>query len=252
MTTVLDSDLAHGDTAAGSFTPSQFVLGGPLITQAVLVLDGEDLPKYAAIGLNAAGKAVAWDPTALSQTGDVFATGVLTFGGQPTANDTVTIAGNAITFKASGATGAEVNIGGTATLTATALHTYINTNSVALGVTSQQEGIRLTLQANTAGAAGNAVTLAKSATYPSLSAATLTGGADNTWVKAPESTLAGFLAQAADADGADLSAPAFMGGTFNFNLIEWGSHTPATIYAAQAACVGTKLTVSVPGEFASV
>jgi hypothetical protein len=252
MTTVLDSDLANGDTSAGSFTPSQFVLGGPLLTQPVVVLTGENLPKYAAIGLNTAGKAVAWDPTALARTGDRFATGVLTFGGQPTADDTLTINGHAITFKASGATGAQVNIGGTATLTATAVLTYLNANTSTVAVTARQNGTRLTLEANTAGAVGNAVTLAKSGDYPTLSAATLTGGADDTSVPAAESTLAGFLAQAVNATSADVSGPAFMGGTFNYNLIDWGDHEPASIYAAQSACVGTKLTVSVPGELASV
>lgn len=252
MTDVLDSDLANSNLSAGSFSPTQFVLGGPVKTQQVLVLTGEDLDKYAAIGLNAAGKAVAWDPDALTQTGDVFAHGVLTFGGQPTADDTVTIAGHAITFKASGATGAQVNIGGTATLTATALAAYLNTNTSTVLVTAQQEGTRLTLEANTVGAAGNAVTMAKSGTYPTLSAATLTGGADNTSIPAPESRLAGFLAQPVDATAADVSGPAFVSGMFNFNLIDWNGNDPATIYAAQAVCVGTKLTVSVPGEFASV
>lgn len=245
MTTVLDSDLAYGDTAAGSFSPSQFILGGPVNTAAVTVLTGEDLAKYQAIGINAVGKAVAWDPTATAQTGDTYAHGVLTFGGQPSADDTVTINGNAITFKASGATGAQVNIGGSATLTATALLTYINANTETLTVNAQQSGTRLTIEANTAGAAGNAITLAKSGTYPSVSAATLTGGYDNTTVTAPEAKLAGFMAQAVDATSADVSGPYFREGRFNYNLVEWNSAV-ASLAVAQAACAGSALFVDVP------
>ncbi|CAB4162548.1 hypothetical protein UFOVP786_69 [uncultured Caudovirales phage] len=245
MTTVLDSDLAFGDTSAGSFSPSQFTLNGPVVTASVVVLTGEDLAKYQAIGINAAGKAVAWSPTATAQTGDTYANGTLTFGGQPTANDTVTLNGTAITFKASGATGAQVNIGATATLTATNLLTYITTNTVALGINAAQAGTVLTVEANAAGAVGNAITLAKSGTYPSLSDAHLTGGGDDTTVLAPEARLAGFMAQAVDADGADVEGPYFRSGTFNYDLIDWNSAV-ASLAAAQAYCSGSPLFVDQP------
>lgn len=63
--------------------------------------------------------------------------GTLVFGGLPLALETVTINGNVITFVASGAAGAQVNIGADATATAQALKTYINANKVALGVTAE-------------------------------------------------------------------------------------------------------------------
>lgn len=245
MTTVLDSDLAFGDTAAGSFSPTTVLLVGPFQTASITVASGEDLAKWQAIGINADGKAVAWNPLATATTGDTFARGVLTFGGQPSADDTLTINGHAITFKASGATGAQVNIGGTATLTAANVAVYLNSNTETVGLSAQQNGTRLSLEANTAGAAGNAITLAKSGTYPSLSGSTLTGGYDDTTVPAPESKLAGFMAQAVDASAADVEGPYYRSGTFNYNEIEWNSAV-ASLAEAQVYCTGTPLFVAEP------
>lgn len=110
-----------------------------------------------------------------SATGGTPASGSLNFTGQPSADDTVTLNGSVITFKASGAVGAQVNIGGSPTLTAQALKTYINAHS-ALGVTAAGDATILTLTAIAQGTTGNAYTLAKSGTYPAVSAGTLTGG----------------------------------------------------------------------------
>lgn len=245
MTTVLDSDLAHSDLSAGSFSPSVWLMGGPFKTSAAPVLMGEVLVKYQAVGMNAAGKLVAWDPAALAQTGDLYARGLISFTGQPAADETITLSGHAITWKASGATGAQVNIGGSATLSATALMTYINAHPDDVDMTAQQAGTILTVEAVAAGAVGNAVTMAKSNTYPAISGATLAGGADNTNVAAPESTLVGFMAQAVDATAADVTGPMFIAGTFNYSLAAWNGAV-ATKAAAQAACAGTPLWVETP------
>jgi hypothetical protein len=69
--------------------------------------------------------------------------GTFFFAGAPAANDTVTVNGNAITFVAAGAVGAQVNIGANAAANALALKTYINANAVALGATA--EGVGATL-----------------------------------------------------------------------------------------------------------
>lgn len=111
-----------------------------------------------------------------SATIAVAASGTLTFGGQPTAADTITINGIAITFVASGAVGSQVNIGGNAAGTAQALATYINAHSDTLHVTSSGASNVLTLTHITPGTAGNALTIAKSGAQPALSGATLTGG----------------------------------------------------------------------------
>ncbi len=108
----------------------------------------------------------------------VAAAGTLTFNSQPAADDTVTINGVAITFKASGATGNQVNIGGNAAGTAQALKTFINAHPGTLLVSAAGASNVLTLTAVTPGTGGNSLTLAKSATNPALSGATLAGGSN--------------------------------------------------------------------------
>ncbi len=110
----------------------------------------------------------------------VKASGFIDFSGQPSPNDTITINGVVFTFKASGATGNEVDIGVdlAATLTATAavLNASVN-GSVSVATYSAVTG-RLKVLHDTAGAAGNAFTLAKSGTNMTVTGSTLSGGAD--------------------------------------------------------------------------
>lgn len=108
----------------------------------------------------------------------VKASGTLTFSGQPTADQTLTINGHVITFKASGATGAQVNLGGTATLTAQAVKTYINDHPDETQIIASGSSTTITLTAMTAGTWGNAVTLARSGSYPALSGSELSSGTD--------------------------------------------------------------------------
>lgn len=111
-----------------------------------------------------------------SPTG-VKATGAYTITANPAANDTVVIGGSTITWKASGAVGAQVNIGADITASAAALAAYINANSVALGVTATSALGVVTLKANVGGVAGNAITTTEVGTNTAFGAATLTGGA---------------------------------------------------------------------------
>lgn len=108
--------------------------------------------------------------------GGTRSTGTLTFTANPAANDTVTVNSVVITFKASGAVGAQVNIGADAAATAQALKTYINANTGTVGVKAYGDAGVLTLRANVGGTGGNSYTLAKSATQPAVSGATMTGG----------------------------------------------------------------------------
>jgi len=122
-------------------------------------------------------------------TGPMPASGTATFSGQPSANDTLTIAGSAITFVASGATGLQVNIGSSLAVTLASLLSLLQ-SSADTGIvkcTYSLSGSALKITANQfgnsgaqAGTAGNALTLAKSATAITLSGATLTGGT-GTW-----------------------------------------------------------------------
>lgn len=109
------------------------------------------------------------------------ASGTLTFSAQPAANSTVTIAGVVTTFVASGATGAQVNIGVNTAATVAALQAYLA--GVSTGALANQtytaSGSVLTVTAKTAGPAANSVTLAaQAASNATVSAPTLLGGSN--------------------------------------------------------------------------
>jgi len=123
-------------------------------------------------------------------SGPTPATATVTFSANPTAADTLTIAGTAITFVASGATGNQVNIGSSLAVTIANLVTLLNSSADAnlIKATYQANASlsTLTVTANQtvssgafAGTAGNALTLTKSSTAITLSGATLTGGLGN-------------------------------------------------------------------------
>jgi len=112
------------------------------------------------------------------------ASGTATFSGNPTANDTLTLNGTAITFVASGATGNQVNIGTTLAATLANLLAFAAASADAQLVKFSYgvSGSVFNIYAAAAGTAGNALTLAKSSTAITLSAATLTGGSASYFV----------------------------------------------------------------------
>jgi hypothetical protein len=123
--------------------------------------------------------------------GPTPATGTATFSANPTAADTLTIAGTAVTFVASGATGNQVNIGTSLAVTMANLMTLLissaDANLIKCTYSLNAAQSVLTVTANqtissgaNAGAAGNALTLAKSSSAITVSGATLTGGV-GTW-----------------------------------------------------------------------
>lgn len=108
------------------------------------------------------------------------ATGSITFSTQPAADSTITINGVVFTFKASGATGNQINIGATLSDTIDAIVTALNA-SVSTAVddaTYSKTGTTiLTVTHDAAGLGGNAFTLAAGAgSNGTVSGATLTGG----------------------------------------------------------------------------
>lgn len=106
------------------------------------------------------------------------AAGSATFAGQPTAADTLTINGTAITFVASGATGNQVNIGSTLAITLANLLAFLG-SSVDVNLvlmTYSVVGSVLYIVSKATGTTGNSYTLAKSSTAITLSAANLAGG----------------------------------------------------------------------------
>lgn len=105
------------------------------------------------------------------------ATGSITFSVNPSADDTITLNGTAWTFKASGATGEQVNIAGSLSATLSALKTALNASveTQTAKCTYEVNGTKLFVTYDTRGTTGNAFTLAASAA--TVSGATLSGGA---------------------------------------------------------------------------
>ena len=106
------------------------------------------------------------------------ASGTITFTSNPTAMDTITVNGVAITFVASGATGNQVNIGVNANATAAALQAFLAASGNALLTVATYTVATnvVTITYNAPGPTGNTFTLTKSSTAISLSGATLSGG----------------------------------------------------------------------------
>lgn len=120
-------------------------------------------------------KAVFGAPT----TTAVKATGTITFDDQPAADSTITLNGTVWTFVASGASGAETNIGGDLEATLTALASDLNGSADAevAKCTYDSTATELTIEFDTGGTTGNAFTLAAlAASNGEVSAATLEGG----------------------------------------------------------------------------
>lgn len=109
---------------------------------------------------------------------DPTAFGALDFASLPSNNDTVTIQGTAITFKTSGATGNQINIAGSGAAMATnfAAFTNASTDANLSLMTYLAVGTKVYVIAKVTGTAGNAYTLAKSGTNPTITGATLSGG----------------------------------------------------------------------------
>ena len=130
-------------------------VGGSIGFLAVRVTDGTDAAATATVG-----------------TGGTYASGTLTFSGNPTAGDLITIAGTTITFVSAA-------IGSTLAKTlATLLLELQNSNDTNLKTcTYGVVGSVLTVTYGTVGVGGNAITLAKTSSVITLSGATLAGGA---------------------------------------------------------------------------
>lgn len=175
------------------------------------------------------GELVPWDPTADSNAASTFATGTVTFStAVPTAGETVTINGQAITFAAEADvdTEWEVAIGADLTETAANLAALINnqrnefgtdfpiTATSALGVTTVRAP----------GDAGEAVTLAEAGTNIAVSGANLATGSDADatpgGANLPVAILPHALDTTADGYNAAVDTPMFVEGVFNFEALD--------------------------------
>ena len=106
----------------------------------------------------------------------VEATGVITFTGVGSANETVVIGAETYTMKAAAGGAFEVTIGGTETISMTNLVAEITANSTLLSATSDA-GVG-TVTALVVGDAGNDYAFTTNVTGATVDAATLTGGVD--------------------------------------------------------------------------
>lgn len=230
------SDLAEGITQLASFAPATGPYLGGGNTHDAQAADGVAIEKWQVCTYNAAGRLIPF-----ATSGD-FATGTLTFNANPTNGQTLTIAGAAITFVTSGATGSQVNIGTTPTATAQATRTLINSNPGLYKVTASGAATVLTLTATEIGTAGNAVTLAISGTNPAISGATLAGGtaAEDT----PTGDAVAIAAQPLAAATPGTKGPIFVSGRFDANGIIWPAGIQ-TIDQKRLALAGSPLFVVV-------
>jgi hypothetical protein len=115
----------------------------------------------------------------LCQTAGAAATGSFSFSNQPAAGSTITINGTVITFVASGATGAQVNIGADTAATVTALSTALNAMNISsiAASTYSPSSTTLNITYDLVGTRGNAVKIVAGAgSNATASGATLSGG----------------------------------------------------------------------------
>jgi hypothetical protein len=247
--------LAGGVADAGRFDQFDLYAGeSDLVSDQAQAADGVAIRQFEVLMMDANGRLTPWDATEFG-----YASGTVTFTGQPANNDTVTINGVVITFKTSGATGAQVNIGATAGATVTNFVNLINgtpdsTNDTTgltvegndplagTGVTATVDatGLIVTLHAVAPGTAGNSITLTEAATNVTVSGATLAGGAAETDTAVKRAC--GIAAQpiAAATPGAYL--PYFTGGVFNHEALVWPAAV-ATLGQRKRAFEGSNIGV---------
>lgn len=184
--------LYFGNTPALSLSQSEDMLdhysseGGVRVKDASVSLQNDSSGSFQCDNISLPNLAL-WFRGAQSvniEAGSVTSTGTITFStAVPAPADKVTIGGQDIVFVAADPEGMEVLIAATIAAQATALANFINDLSMSLGVTATVVGAVVTLHANTPGAGGNAITLAKTAATPAnitVSGATLAGGTSTT------------------------------------------------------------------------
>jgi hypothetical protein len=162
--------LAVGPPVIRTYDMSTYVsaasqVGGAIAFYLVRVTDGTDVAASGQLGAVAA----------------VAASGSILLPTNPTNNSTVTVGGTVVTFVTSGATGNQVNIGGTVLLTAAALLAFLqgsaDTNISKCSYAAGSPATTIVVTDKTLGTAGNSFTLATNVSGGSVSGATLAGGA---------------------------------------------------------------------------
>lgn len=158
----------------GSATALQTILASTGEAQLLVVQKGF-FYQLGADATNPAGIGAVSNVVVTNNAG-VHANGTVTFAANPTAADTITINGQVITFVAGAPVGHQIQIGATALVTAQAFAEEINAFPHLYKVAATGATAAITLTAIASGTGGNAITMAKSGTNPTLSGATLASG----------------------------------------------------------------------------
>lgn len=232
-----DKMLAGYETI-GRFEPIQLYAGEkqPVSTQGVAaegyvfgkLNDRRETYRFAVVA-EVAGVLVPWNPLADSNEPAAFATGTITFStAVPTAGETVTINGQAITFRAAADVDDEweVAIGATLADTATNLKNFINAHRNDFGhddpITATSAAGVVTVRAP--GDAGEAVTLAEAGANIAVSGANLANGSDDDaapgGANEPVGILPHYLDTTEDGHGEPVDTPFFVEGVFNFDALD--------------------------------
>jgi len=225
------------------------------------------------------GVLVPWNPVAGDGAPVAYATGTYTFSGSalPAVGDTVTINGNVLTFAAfptntvaqipaapmvgevPNLTQGTVYLGAATTVnevvgddiyttagtaeqnTAFNLAQYVNAFKQTLGVSASIDstGLIVTIEANSAGTAGNSITIAKSSSAITVSGATLTGGTVDSTRPLSTGKAIGILGAPATSG---VKVPFYVGGFFNHEVLVWPSMIN-TLAQRKAAFDGTRISV---------
>lgn len=237
MSGTFPNTLAGFNGSRGAYVPGNLLAGeADLITNRAEAKAGMHMARHTVIAQDADGNLVPYDPA-------TRATGTLTFGSAGNATDTIVINGHTITQVASGATGAQINIGATATETATNLKNYLNQASVQAltGVYATSAAGVVTLVALVGGTAGNSITTTETGSSVTASGGTLSGGAatlTTTYGKAIGITVE----PVGDADAA-VDCPYYSGGVFNHEALVWPAAV-STLAARRAVFNGTNIEVA--------
>lgn len=163
--------------SAETYIPDQLIAGNmKLVTDTVTIGGAVVLKRGSVLGQIGQG-------TIAASSGKAYATNTVLFAAVPTATDTLTIAGTAITFVAANPTGNQVQIGATTAATALNLVNFLD-GSVDVNLakfTYALASSTVTMTAVVIGTGGNALTLATSngAAF-TLGGATASGGTANT------------------------------------------------------------------------
>lgn len=249
--------LTAGLTNLGRFDQFDLFAGeDDIVTSQAQAADGQAILQFQPLSFDANGRLVPWDAS-----GEGYASGTLTFTGQPVAADTVTINGVVIDFVATATPGDddEVVIGATAVATVAALIALLNgtpdgvnlgTNNPTYGIsplagtgvtaTVDATGLIVTLHAIVPGTAGNSITLTEAATNVAASAATLTGGAAESVLEPKQ--LIGIAAQPVSATTPGTWLPYFIGGVFNHEVLVWPGSV-ATLAQRKRAVAGSAIKI---------